>query len=598
MEKRKNFKYLCILIAIVSIIFLPVINYEFVMWDDNIHIYENPDMQNVTISNIFQFWREPYNFALSYTVWAIQAKFAKTSISKPAEKRFNPKIFHITNIIIHLLTVIVVFKILNLLIRNNRASLAGAFLFAIHPVQVESVVWVTGLKDVLSGLFAFIAIWQYLLYAKSGKETKRKNNIYFHYIISLISFLLAISAKPTTVTVPIIAGVLDVLFLKRPLRKSTYSLTGWIILSLPFIIFTKLSQPDVNITFVPPLWVRPLIAGDSIAFYLYKLFFPFSLAPDYGRTPLFIIRHKYIYFTWILPVILIVLIWKFRKRNPVLLIAVSVFVIAILPVSGLIPFIFQGVSTVADRYLYLAMLGPAIIFSWLFKQSQKKRVLLILAVLFLLIIKTILQTKIWRNSYTLFTHTIKINPISWIAYNNLGVYFQKQGEIEKATTYYTKALEINPDYVQALLNMGYMFQIKGRFDESLKFYKKALKVKPDFVDAYNNIGIILAIKRDYKEALNYFTRAIKINPNFAKAYYNMGNIMTIQGKFDEAIIYYNKALKLAPDYSEAHNNLGVVLENKGEIEESIKHYTEALRINPDYKDAYNNLNRALKRRKK
>src|SRR5437870_4658227 len=319
-----------LLIALPLAVFWQTRNFYFV-WDDEVNVAKNPYLTALTLSNVKQFWQKPYEslyIPITYTVWAGIAPFARLSTGSYYADELNPKPFHLTNLALHILNTFIVFTILAMLVRNDWAACAGALFFALHPVQVEPVAWITGMKDVLSSLLSLVAIWQYLSYSKAkmslaltGSNKRGKSNsdpektaklegkAKLHYIAATAVFIAAMLAKPTAVVTPAIALLLDYWALKRPLRDSALALAGWLVLAIPLVVGTKLAQPESELEFVTPLWARPLVAADALAFYLYKLSLPLSVAPDYGRVPELVIEKKWIYFTWAVPCAVAVLIW-------------------------------------------------------------------------------------------------------------------------------------------------------------------------------------------------------------------------------------------------------------------------------------------------
>ena len=644
MQKRHYIPLLLIIITFV--VYYQVLSHDFLSYDDNIHVYKNPYVKHVSIPNVLQFWKKPNDFALVYTVWAIQAILAKSPTAEGGVIKLNPRVYHFTNLIFHILSVLIVFTILKLVIKNIWAAGGGALLFALHPVQVESVAWVTGLKDVLSGSLSLLAIWLYLLYTRS-KKTKtniaqqnnnpikqKLNTRHLYYILATLSFVLAMMAKTTTVVVPVIVLLLDHLILKRPLKQAIKALIPWVILAMPMMILTKLAQPDKPLTFVPNLWQRILIMGDTITYYLYKLILPFSLGPDYGRSPEFVLKHGWVYLTSILSFGMLILLWMYRKKRLWLFASAGIFIVGFFTVLGIIPFHFQRISTVADRYLYLSMLGPALIAAWVLSRYKKKKIIVITFVLVLSLFGIISanQTKYWNNTRTFYKHALKINPDSWTSHNNLasayeserrfdkaishyskaikikpdyaeahynlGITLEKQGRNTEAITHYSEALKINPNYAEAHYNMGIVLEKTGRLEQAITQYSNTIKIKPSHTKAYINLGTVLEKQKKYQKALNHYFKALQINPNLVKAHYNIGNVFVMQQKFNEAIQYYSAALRINPNYVEAHNNLGFVLEHQGRIDEAIKHYSTALRINPNYINARNNLTRAFQKQRK
>ena len=583
--------YLLLLLAIITlIVFSRVPGHEFVSWDDRDHVYENPYMNPVTSSSILHFWKKPHDFALTYTFWAIQAKFAKTATQDSVGSTLNPHIFHIFNLIFHILSVLIVFLILKILFKHNWAAFGGALFFAIHPVQVESVAWVTGLKDVLSGFLSLMAVWQYILYVK-------RSNKQLHYILSAVLFILAMTAKPTAVIVPVVILILDYWFFKRPLKKSIILLIGWVIISLPMIILAVSGQPTVRMKYIAPLWARLFIVGDTIFFYLYKLVLPFSLGIDYGRSPELVIKHGWVFFTWLIPFGLVVLLWLNRKRKPWLLISAGIFITSILPVSGLVPFLFQNFSTVADRYIYFAMLGPVFALTWFFSRNWRKKPIIIISFLILILLgmRCWDQTRYWENSSILFKRGLDVNFNSSDSHYNLGVVLVKQGKNKEAITCYSNAIRIKPDFVQVYNNMGLVLEKLKRYKEAISYYSNAIRLKPGFSKVYNNMGLVLYRQGKYEEAVACYLKAIRLNPAYTIALFNMGVALEKQGKYISAMTYYSEALQIKPGFYQASCNLGSVLERQGKIKEAITYYSNTLKINPEYELARNGLKSALKK---
>jgi len=600
-----RYLFVLFLIVITLAVFWRVQDHEFV-WDDHRNIAENPYLNPVTFPNVLRFWQEPYRnlyIPVTYTVWATMTRFAPLRTTDGGGKELDPRLFHRTNLTFHLLSVLVVFGILSILVRNDWAACCGALLFALHPVQVETVAWVTGLKDVLSGFLSLVAVWQYLVYASArATDTKGESGKHaetwveekgalslkgktFHYALGTLAFMLAMLSKPSAVVVPVVAWVLDYWVLGRSMRQSAVALIGWIVLAMPFIVLAKWAQSDSGLDFVTPLWARPLVLGDAVAFYLYSLALPLWLGPDYGRTPELILRQGWIYITWIVPFSLAVLLWLWRDQRPWLVASVGIFVIGILPVSGLVPFVFQKVSTVADRYLYVSMLGPALGLAFLL--SQRRRLLPVgvvcLVILGFLGIKSAMQTRYWQSTYTLFNHALRVNPNSWTGHNNLGVWLASQGKLEEAIQHYHEVFRIDPNYVKAYHNLGNALLSQGKLEEAIGQYRQALRINPAYSSSmlHNNLGIALAEQGRIKEAIGHFREGLRkdpTHPNNAWVHTNLGNLLVIQGEFEMAIEHYRVALKLVPELAEAHERLGRLLTQYGEREEAIQHLEEALRI--------------------
>lgn len=605
-----------LLIALTVAAFWPVLDHGFV-WDDRVNVKENPYLNPATLANVLHFWQKPYErlyIPVTYTVWAALTQFAELSTTDQSKAQLDPGLFHVANLILHLLSTLVVFTILKMLVCNDWAAGGGAALFAWHPVQVEPVAWVTGMKDVLSGFLSLATLWQYLLYATAtaaadnSAGTRAKSSIKksdtskikrrtLHYALATLFFILALLAKPTAVVVPFVAWALNHWALRRSARQSTVALASWLAVAVPIMLLTKSVQPDEDIEFITPLWARPLVAGDAVAFYLYKLMVPLWLGPDYGRSPASLLREGWIYFTWIVPAGLGVFVWLWRKRMPWLVASAGVFVVSILPVSGLIPFGFQDISTVADRYLYLSMLGPALALAYFLSQNWGRVVAAAcVLILGLLGIVSALQALHWRDNISLFSHALKINSNSWLAHFNVGVGLARQGKTGDAIGHLREALRIKPDYADAHYTLGNSLVEQGRLDEATHHYQEAVRIEPDFAEAHNNLGNILLMQGEFKEAIRHFRQALELRPAGSEIHgihFNLGDALVREGHLEEGIKQFQEAVKINPDFAEAYHSLGRIIAAQGDLDKAIDHFRQALQIKPDFAEAHESLGRAL-----
>jgi tetratricopeptide (TPR) repeat protein len=601
-----------LLILVTLVVFWQVHSYEFVLWDDGLHVFENPYLQSLTFDNILAIWRKPYAelyIPLTYTLWALTAAVSRgVSANPPGGFLLDPRFFHTLNLLVYLLNVLVVWRIVRLLLGRlaPRPSLtqvewaagAGALLFAVHPVHVEAVAWVTGFKDVLFGLLACVAVWQYLVYARgdgdppaSGTPARGKAPWSLgHYWLATGAFVLALLAKPAAVVVPLVVGVLDIWGWPQTWRHRRPALLVWLVLAVLWGLLASQVQPPASGAFIPPLWARLLIAGDTVSFYLYKLGVPVWLGPDYGRTPQVMLAQPWLWLTALVPWGLAAWLWYKRLRVPWLVAAAGVFVASLLPTLGLVPFAFQAFSTVADRFMYIALLGPAFVLAWGLAQSRQRWLVVGgVVVLGVLGILSARQTGYWHNSTSLFEHELTVHPGSSVAYNTLGMVLAAQNRHAEATRYYTEAVRLWPGNTDAHNNLGNALHRQGKTQEAIPQYMEALRLKPNYAAAYNNLGMALADQGHLAEAISYYTQALYFQPAYPRAHYNLGNALREQGKPQEAMEQYTEALRLRPNFAEAHNNLGATLADQGRVVEAMNHYTAALQLRPSYVNAHYNL---------
>jgi protein O-mannosyl-transferase len=380
-------------------------------------------------------------------------------------------------------------------------------------VQVEPVCWVTGLKDVLGGLLMLTAVWTFLLFREAQNEDRSQRRIAVVYALASGVYVLSLLAKPAAVAVPLIAAALDHWALRRPLRSTAALLGPWLALALPLVFVTHGAQP-VSSAVITPLWSRPLIAGDALAFYVWKLALPLDLAFDYGRTPRYVLAHAWGYLTWVAPAALLAGAWLHRRKRPLLLAAAGVFVAALLPVSGLVPFSFQRFSTTTDRYLYVALLGPALALAWLLDRLGTFRAMAVCGVLLALLgAVSSLQTLYWKTDVSLCRHAVRVNPRSTVAHGNLGKVLLGQDRIEEALVPLQTDVRLVPDDPERHYNLGIALARLGRPDEAIREYREAIRLMPDHVSAYNNLGVLFLRAGRYTQASAQFREVLRRDPS-------------------------------------------------------------------------------------
>ena len=376
----------------------------------------------------------------------------------------NASYFHAANLLLHACAVVVLFRLFRLLVGKDWPAAAGAMLFALHPLQTEAVAWATGMKDVLSGLFAVTAVWLYVRAAAASADAnpvgiaanhslpQARRFLYkrvgFLYATATVAFALALLSKPSTVVVPGIVGVLDAVLLRRPWRRVAAWLLPWAALATACAVVAAMVQPPLDVHAVP-LWARPSVAADALAFYLYKLAWPQWLGIDYGRTPDGVLAARWLGIplpavAWLPPAAVALAVARLRK--PALTAAALVFVLGVLPVLGLRPFVYQRYSTVSDRYVYLSMLGPALAVAWLAARFPSRAVGVGLsALLAAFAVRSYFQAGHWRDSEAFYRRAIAVNPRSFLAHNDLGVILDGQGDVAGATAEFQTATDLKPD---------------------------------------------------------------------------------------------------------------------------------------------------------
>jgi tetratricopeptide (TPR) repeat protein len=602
-----------ILVTATVAVFWPVLGHEFLAYDDSVNIYENPYLRTRSLDNLKHFWRYPYEglySPLTYTFFALTAWLPSLLSANPSAAVIpDPRVFHGMNLLLHLLSVLIVWRIIEQLLRRTRhtgaqmdvfghalplewAACGGALLFAIHPIQVEPVAWATGFKDLLFGLLALAAVGLYLKYVdtKMPSGASRASRAGFYYGLSTGLYFLALLAKPTAVVLPLIVWLLAAWGWRRPWREQIAGLSVWILIALAWGLLTRWVQAGTSLNFEPPLWARPLIAGDAVLYYLYKLVLPLQFGPDYGRSPQAVLEHGWVFITGLVPYALAA--WLLLKRRKLVWLATAggVFVAGTLPVLGLISFSFQRYSTVADRYAYLALLGPALALAWgLSRPSKKLAAIGGVIVLGLCLVRSVWLVPYWHNTATFFEHALQVNSNSYLAHNNLGFVMAGQGKDAEAIDYFNQALRIEPESAITHLNLGNALERQGKIEEAMQHYNEALRIAPVYARAHTNLGLLLAKQGQYDQAIEHHSEALRIEPGFAEAHNNLANVRARQGNFEAAERHYTEALRLDPGYAKAHINYGISLAMKKRFDEAQHHFSEALRIEPNSATAHANL---------
>ncbi len=453
------------LIALTLLAMHGVCANEFSSYDDYYTIVANPDFNPPTVGSILSYWTRPFMslyVPVTFSVWGAVAFIARTNAPDALGATLNPWIYHTLNLVVHLITVALVYRLLRRLLKGDFPAFAGAAIFAVHPVQVETIAWASGTKDLLGGMFAVAALLHYV-----ESVTREDSSWKWHRAVATACFILAMLSKPGTVVVPLLAVVIDRIPLNRPLRDIARTIAPWLLLMIPFLIITRIVQSDGRVPNAPPL-ARPFVAADAIVFYLRQLLFPIHLTFDYARSPLIVFRQPMTYILWIIPVGLAIALWRFRRQAPHLLTGALLFVIALGPMLGLVTFHFQYYSTVSDHYLYLPMLGIALIVGWIVRRFPHRATAGVVGVLLLVFtVKSALQTRVWSDDLTLFTHATAVSPESLLAHNNLGMTYFHAGDLDRAEAAMRKAIAIRPDREQARNNLERILSMKRRLEERI-----------------------------------------------------------------------------------------------------------------------------------
>jgi len=560
----------CIFLAtIVWAVFGQTMHDEFVNYDDGVYVYENPE---VARGLKFQ------GIAWAFTHFGANNWHPLTWLSHMLDCQFyglNPGGHHLTNVLLHTTTAIVLFLVLRQMTGFLWRSAFVAAVFAIHPLRVESVAWVAERKDVLSGLFFMLTLGAYVRYARRPWSPGR-------YGLVLFLFAMGLMCKPMLVTLPFVLLLLDYWPLQRvePATRLVMEKLPLLALAAASCVVTILAQQEaIQSTGSYPPALRFENASVSSIVYLGQMVWPAGLAvfypyPHNGLPAWAVIAA---------PILLLFIsagVFILRKTRPYLLVGWLWYLVMLAPVIGIVQ---AGLQSHADRYTYLPQIGIYVAAAWLVAEWSAKRpaartavVYLAAGVLAVLMACAWKQTTYWQNSESLWNHTLDCTVDNVNAHLNLGNALLQKGSANEAIAQYQQALQIEPDYAQVYYNLGNAFLQKGSVDDAITQYQEALRFDPGYAQADNNLGYSLLQKGSVDDAIAHYQKALQIDPDYAEAHNNLGYALLQKSSVDDAIVQFQKALELQPDYAQARNNLGNAFLRMGKVDEANIQFKEAL----------------------
>ncbi len=520
--------------------------------------------------------------------------------------------YRVTNLILHIAEALLIWMIL------RKLSIPGAFLaamiFAVHPVNVESVAWIAQRKGLLAMLFFLLSMLCYLrqLSVSCSDNVQGSRHIPCAgpahgvcglligpwYWLSLAAFVLAMLSKGSVAILPVL--LLGIIWWRG-------KVTRWDLARAAPFFLVAVALACVNLWFQTHgtgkvvrsagFAERLLGAGGVVWFYLYKALLPLNLVFVY---PQWHIQTGNL--LWWLPLVAAVVVtavlWRYRESwSRPLMFAWGFFCVSLAPVLGFTDVGYMKYSLVADHYQHLAIIGvialAAACWSVWHQQAQglarAAATATAVAVLGTLTLLTYQQGELYRDAITLYRATLEKNPDSWLAHCNLGNALLQAGRPQEAIKYYEQTQRLKPDDPEAYYNMGNALLEIGRPQEAIKHYEQALRLKPDLITTRNNLGIALVQTGRHEEAIKHYEQALRLNPNYPEAHYNLGSALLQSGRMPEAIDQFQQVLRLKPDFAEGHFDMGKALFQTGRPEEAITHFRQAVKLKADYIKAYYNL---------
>ena len=592
---------ICLLLVISTLaVYWQVRNHEFVNLDDEVYIINNFHIQE--------------GLTFDGVVWAFTSTHAAnwhplTWLSHMLDVQlYGMKAgrHHLTNLLFHILNTLLLFFVFKRMTGGLWHSAVVAALFALHPIHVESVAWVSERKDVLSTFFWMLTMGAYVLYVERPG--------FLRYLPILLFFILGLMAKPMLVTLPFVLLLLDYWPLNRfqfghengsiaIQRKSVVirlicEKTPLFALAAVSCIVTLLAQQNfgaIGSFDTYSFGFRISNTMISYASYIGKMIWPYNLAVFYPHPhtiswPMLICSSLFFLSVFFLAI-------KTLKAHPWFAVGWLWYVVTLVPVIGLVQ---VGSQAMADRYTYVPLIGIFIIIAWGIPELMagwrlKGTACAIMGMTCLSVLMgmTWVQTGYWHNSVRLFEHTLDVTDNNYMAHNSLGVALSAGGRTVEATDHFHEALRICPRYVAGHISLGIELSNQGRRAEAIRQFNEALEINPESAGAHINLAAILVRDVRISEAIQHLDKALEINPGSYEVHGRLGDALVRMDRLNEALGHYRQALLINPRLAEVHNNLGIILIRKGQLEEAVAHFREALRIKPGYVDVHKNLKKAL-----
>jgi tetratricopeptide (TPR) repeat protein len=510
----------------------------------------------------------------------------------------NPHGHHATSVVLHAVNSVFLFLLLYRMTGAVWRSCFLAALFALHPLRVESVVWIAERKDVLSTTFWMLTLLAYTRFVQSAS----KRGLY--YALSVVFFILGLMSKSMLVTLPCVMLLLDYWPLDR--YKTSKSFLTIFVEKIPFFLATivvsviTFSVQQSAGAMAKGLSLPARVGNALIAYceYLGKFFWPLNLSIVYPHANE--LSHIAVFLCGILLLGISALTVISRKKRPYLFVGWFWFVGTLVPVIGLVQ---VGSQAFADRYTYIPIIGLQLLLIWgfcdlnqLWKLSNFSVSIAGSCVVAACTFLTVRQIGFWKTNESLFRHALAITENNYVAHYCLGISLTEKRDSDAAIEQYRAALKANPLYGDAHTALGYELMQKGDLEGSIAEHETALRLRPNFPTGHYLLGMALDRASRRTEAITQYQEALKLKPAFPEVHYLLGVALDQTGKSDEAMTHYREAIRLKPDYAEAHNELGVALGRKGNLDEAILHYQDAVRVQPKSADLHYNLGNALIRR--
>jgi tetratricopeptide (TPR) repeat protein len=588
-------------LGLILIVFLTFAAYSSAIhggyiWDDDSYVTENHLLTSP--NGLWEIWtttKSPQYYPLVFTAFWVERRLWG----------LNPMGYHVVNVSLHAINALLVWLLL------RKMEVPGAWMvgavFAVHPVHVESVAWISERKNVLSGMLYLLAVACYLQF-----ESKRHRSLYAG---ALGLFILALLSKTVVSTLPIALLLIRYLRGWRIGRREVLELFPFLAIGAGMGLLTKWYEVHV-VGAQGPEWnlsmgERLLVAGRALAFYVIKLLWPANLIFNYSRWQLDV--RDPMQWSWVLVAGAVGLLFWWKRhawgRGP--LVGLGFFSVSLAPALGFFNVYPMHFSFVADHFQYLASIGIiALVIGtvtwelnrWIKPDTTggyriKKWIKPVLGSLILVVLIALSwkQGRIYYDSQTLWQDTIEKNSDSWLAHSWLGTILLNQGNPDRALEHIRLSLKINPEDEYSYNNLGRILTKQGKRAEAIENFQHALQIRPRYPEALTSLGVIMASQGRLERARLNFLTAVQLKPDFIEAHYNLAKVYASQGRLELAVQEYLTTLKLKPDDFDAHYNLGNAYAKEGRLQEATREYSTAISLRPDSPGAHSNLGIAYSR---
>jgi protein O-mannosyl-transferase len=557
-----------LLLTIVA--YIPALRAGFVNWDDDDYVKNNVLIKS--FSYLPQLLTTPLQGNHHpLTMFTLAVNYAISGLDAWS--------YHLFNLIFHLVDCYLVFRLAFLLSNKNTIiAFTTAVLFAIHPMHVESVAWVSERKDVLYTMFFLAGLISYTKYVDTGSRKQ--------YILSIVLLIFSLISKPAAVIFPVTLFCVDLLRRRKFDTKLIVEKIPFFILAFGMGLLTYLTQKKAGTTGEElfGMGTRIMMGFYGVMMYFLKMIAPFGLSAFY---PFPVVNEQLPAEYFVAPIFLfafIALAIIFWKKNPVIPFGILFYLANLALVLQVLP---VGSAVIAERYTYMPYIGLFFIIGWLINKLVKgdlaKACYIIIPVSLIFAFLTYRQSSVWISGDSLWDQAIKNQP-SAQAFGNRAILLRKEKNYPLAKEYYTNAVHLNVKYHEAFANRGNIYFDEGKFDSAYSDYRSALAIKPDYHPALDNLGALFATRGQYDSALKYANLAIKEKPDYGVAYRNRGYTFMQLQRFQDAVNDFLKVQELMPDdpgFPDVYNTIGICLRNLKKFPESLEYINKAIALNPD-----------------